>query len=287
MQNNRFPLIVLSSFVAFIILMGSIFAVEQRQFAVVFQFGEIVRSVREPGLHLKFPFIQNVVFFDNRILNASVESTEVTASDEKKIIVNAFAKYQINNPVEFYKTVNNLHNIKIHLNRTLDSSIRKVIGTVPLVSLLSHERREIMEKISTNVNLETARFGVSVIDVRIVRADLPKENSDAVCRRMQTEREKEAKQIRAEGVEMASKIKAAADKDCRIVIAESYKNSEITRGEGDSKAAKLYNAAYSRDPEFYKFYKSLGTYKATLNSKDTSFIISPDSEFLKSLKLGK
>jgi membrane protease subunit HflC len=286
-MHNKVPLIIASSVVGIILLMGSIFAVEQRQFALIFQFGEIVRSVREPGLHFKVPFIQNIMFFDNRILNVSLESTEVTASDEKKIIVNAFAKYRIDNPVEFYKTINNIHNIRIQLNRILDSSIRRVIGTKPLVSLLSHERREIMDKVSENVNKETARLGVNVIDVRLVRADLPKENSDAVCRRMQTEREKEAKQIRAEGVEIASKIKASAEKESKIVISESYKNSEITRGEGDSKAAKIYNAAYSRDPEFYKFHKSLGAYRATLNSKDTSFIISPDSDFLKILKLGK
>ena len=287
MYSNKIPLIILSVIGAVVLLASSIFVVEQRQSALIFQFGETVRSVREPGLHFKLPFIQNVLFFDSRILNASVESTEVTASDEKKIIVNAFAKYEINNPVEFYKTVNNIYNVKIQLNRILDSSIRRVIGTKPLVSLLSHERREIMSKISENVNNETKRLGVSVIDVRLVRADLPKENSDAVCRRMQTDREKDAKQNRAEGVEMASRIKASADRESKIIIAESYKNSEILKGEGDSKAAKIYNLAYSKDPEFYKFYRSLGTYKSTLNAKDTSCIMSPDSDFLKMLKLGK
>lgn len=284
---NKAPLLIVALITAFLLFLSSIFIVEQRQLALVFQFGETVRSIKEPGMHFKLPLIQNVIFFDNRVLNASVESTEVTASDEKKIIVNAFAKYQIDNPVEFYKTVNNLHNIRIQLNRILDSSIRKVIGTKPLVSLLSHERREIMSKISENVNSETKRLGIKVIDVRIVRADLPKENSDAVCRRMQTEREKEAKQIRAEGAEFASRIKASADKESKIILAESYKNAEILRGEGDSEAARIYSASYSKDPEFYKFYKSLGTYKSTLNSKDTSFVISPDSEFLKALKLGK
>ena len=287
MNNQKIPIMIMSLVSILFLLLGSIFFVEQRQFALVFQFGETVRVIKEPGLHFKVPLIQDIMFFDNRVLNASVDSTEVTASDEKKIIVNGFAKYQIENPVEFYKTVNNLHNVRIQLNRALDSSFRKVIGTVPLVSLLSHERREIMEKISTNINAETKRLGIKVIDVRILRADLPKENREAVCSRMRTEREKEAKQIRAEGSEMSSKIKATAQRESKMLLSESNKQAEILRGEGDSAAAKIYNSAYSKDPEFYKFYKSLNAYKHVLGSKDTSFIISPESDFLKLLKLGK
>ena len=271
----------------FVILLTSIFTVEQRQFAVVFQFGETIRSVKEPGLHFKVPFIQNVLFFDNRILNSDVESMEVTASDEKRIIVNAFAKYQILDPVEFYKTVNNTNNVKVYINRILDSSIRRVIGTKPLISLLSEERTAIMNKITHNVNSETKRFGINVIDVRIVRADLPKENSEAISNRMKADRQKEAKQFRAEGFEVASKIKASADREAKVILADSRKNAEIIRGAGDAEATKIYNNIYSRDPEFYRFYKSLKTYESTFNSEDTSFIISPDSEFLKFLKLAK
>ena len=277
--------IVFTAFV--VVLLASIFTIEQRQFAIVFQFGEIIRSVKEPGLHFKVPFVQNVLFFDNRILNSEVESMEVTASDEKRIIVTAFAKYQILNPVEFYKTVNNTHNVKVYINRILDSSIRRVIGTKPLISLLSNERTEIMNRINENVNLEAKRYGINVLDVRIVRADLPQENSKAIASRMMADRQKEAKQFRAEGFEAASRIKASADREAKVILADSRKNAEITRGIGDAEATKIYNNIYSRDPEFYRFYRSLKTYKNTFNAEDTSFIISPDSEFLKFLKLTK
>lgn len=269
------------------LFIASAFIIDQRQYAIIFQFGEAVKVVKEPGLHFKLPFLQNVEYFDNRILNVSLEAQEVTASDEKRIIVDAFAKYQIIDPVQFFKTVNNVNNIKVRLNRVLESSLRKAVGTIPLITLLSHERQDVMKKINDYVNEETKRFGVSIIDVRILRADLPKENSDAIYQRMQTEREKEAKQIRAEGFEIANKIKAEADKQSKIILAESYKKSETLKGEGDSEATKVFNSAYGSDPEFFKFYKSLHAYQSGLKGKDTSFIISPDSEFLKFLRLNK
>ena len=244
-----------------------------------------MRVVKEPGLNFKIPLIQNTQFFDKRILNVNITAKEVTASDEKRIIVDAFAKYQITDPVKFFKTVNNMQNIKIRVNRILESSMRKAIGTIPLITLLSHERINIMLKIKEYVNTETARFGIQIIDVRILRADLPKENSEAIYSRMQTDREKEAKQIRAEGFELANKIKASADKERRILLAESYKQAQILRGEGDAEAAKIYNRAYAAEPDFYKFYMSLKTYRKTLKDKDTSYILSPNSDFLRFLKL--
>lgn len=272
-------------FVIIFILGGSIFSLDQRRNGVVFQFGEAVRTIKEPGLHLKIPFIQKVEFFDKRILNVDAEAKELTASDGKRIILDAFLKFRITDPVTFYKTVYNYQGVNVRLNRILESSMRKVIGTMRLTDLLTGGRSEVMRDIRDRVNSESEAFGIEVIDVRILRADLPKENSAAIYRRMQTEREKEAKQIRAEGEEEAARIKSKADKESRVILAQAYSDGQVIKGEGDSKAAKIYNSAYSVDPEFYKFYKSLKVYEESL--KDSSFVMSPDSEFLKYLNLGK
>ena len=271
-----------------IVIVGStLFTIDQRQFAVVFQFGEAVRVLTAPGLNIKIPLIQNVEYFDNRILTVEADAKELTASDEKRVIVDAFAKFKIIDPVKFYKTVYNTQGLRLRLNKIIESSMRKVIGRVPLTTLISEERTNVMKEIKAFVNESAKDFGVDVVDVRILRTDLPKENSAAIYSRMQTDREKEAKQIRAEGQEEAVRIRAKADKMSKIIIAEAYMEAQITKGQGDQEAAKLYNEAYSRDPEFYKFYKSLNTYRNTLKKEDTTFVISPDSELLKFLHMNK
>lgn len=269
------------------ILSGALFRVDQRMFAIVFQFGEAVDVIKEPGLKFKIPFVQNVEFFDKRILTVDAEAKELTASDGKRMIVDAFAKFRITDPVMFYKTVHNYYGVKIRLNKILESSMRKVIGRKPLTVLLSEERSSVMRDISNGVNKEAKDFGLDVVDVRILRADLPKENSAGIYRRMQTEREKEAKQIRAEGKEEAARIRSRADKESKIILAEAYTSAEGMKGEGDAEAAKIYNRAYSKDADFYKFYKTLSVYKDVMNKDDTSFVISPDSDFLKLLNLKK
>lgn len=269
------------------VLANALFTTDQRQSAVVFQFGEAIRIIEKPGLNIKVPFIQNVDFFDKRILHVDAEAKELTASDGKRVIVDAFAKFIINDPIMFYRTVHNYQGVKIRLNKILESSMRKVIGRVPLTTLLTGERANVMLHIRDQVNDEAKSFGINVIDVRILRADLPKENSAAIYRRMQTEREKEAKQIRAEGQEEAARIRSKADKESKIITAEAYKTAQITKGDGDSEAAKIFNNAYSEDPDFYKFYRTLTVYKNTLKKDDTSLILSPDSEFFKYLNIGK
>lgn len=271
----------------FILITNSLFTVDQRQSAVVFQFGEAIRTIEDPGLNIKIPFIQNVDFFDNRIMNVDAEAKELTASDGKRVIVDAFAKFKIVNPVMFYKTVYNYQGVRVRLNKILESSMRKAIGRVPLTTLLTGERSNVMLQIHNQVNEEAKTFGLVVIDVRILRADLPKENSAAIYRRMQTEREKEAKQIRAQGQEEGARIRSKADKEAKILLAEAYMKAQIIKGEGDATAAQIYNQAYAEDLEFYKFYKSLMVYKNILKKDDTSFVLSPDSEFFKYLKLSK
>ncbi|WP_341757607.1 MULTISPECIES: protease modulator HflC [unclassified Candidatus Tisiphia] len=278
------------SFVVFGLLLSvssALFTVDQRHSAVVFQFGEAMRTIESPGLNIKIPFIQNVEFFDKRILNVEAEAKELTASDGKRVIVDAFAKFRIVDPVMFYKTVHNYQGVKIRLNKNLESSMRKVIGRLPLTSLLTSARSDIMSNILNQVNEEAKNFGLDVIDVRILRADLPKENSAAIYRRMQTAREKEATQIRAEGQEEGARIRSRADKESKILLAEAYMQSQIIKGDGDREAAKIYNLAYSVDPEFYKFYRSLEVYKNTLKKDDTSFVLSPEAELFKYLNLGK
>ncbi|HJD54736.1 MAG TPA: protease modulator HflC [Rickettsia endosymbiont of Proechinophthirus fluctus] len=270
-----------------ILLSSSLFSVDQRQSAVVFQFGEAVRTIENPGLNIKIPFIQNVEFFDKRLLDVEVEAKELTAADGKRVIVDAYAKFQINNPVMFYKTVHDYQGVKIRLTRNLESSMRKVIGKISLSSLLSQERSNVMLNILNQVDGEAKSFGIDVVDVRILRADLPKENSAAIYRRMQTAREKEATQIRAEGQEESVRIRSKADKESKIILAKAYRDAQIIKGDGDEKAAKIYNSAYSVDPEFYKFYRSLLVYKNSLKKENTNFVISPDAEVLKYLNLTK
>lgn len=284
---SKIHYIVISILVAILVISGAIFTVDQRQSAVVFQFGEAVRIVEQPGLNAKLPLIQSVEFFDKRILHVDAEAKELTAADGKRVIVDAFAKFKIDDPVTFYKTVHNYQGVRVRLNRILESSMRKAIGKVPLTTLLTDKRSNVMISIGDQVNSEAKNFGLSVVDVRLLRADLPKENSAAIYKRMQTEREKEAKQIRAEGQEEGARIRSKADKESQIILAEAYKTAQVIKGEGDGIAAKTYNDAFSRDPEFYKFYQSLTVYKNSLSAESTSFVLSPKSEFFQFLGIGK
>ena len=263
-----------------LLALTSVFIVEQRQQALVLQFGEVTRVIKEPGLKFKVPFIQKVSLFDNRVLNLTADEKEVIAKDQKRLIVTSFAKYRITNPLKFYQTVRDEAGVRTRLNSILDSSLRQILGEVPLATLLTGERSAIMQNIQQLVNTPSADFGIDVMDVHIMRADLPKENSDAIYRRMQTEREKEAKQFRAEGAEEAQRIKSRADKETKILLAESQLKAQITRGEGDSISSKIFADAFNQDPEFFGFYRSMQAYRATLKKGDTTMVLSPDSEFL-------
>ncbi len=277
--------IIISFVAAVVLLSASLFTVDQRQYAIIFQFGEAMRVVDKPGLNIKVPFIQNVDYYDKRILNVDAEAKEVTSADGERVIVDAFAKFKIVDPVMFYKTVANDYGVRIRLNKIIESSMRKVIGKVLLTALLSDERSNIMSEIQVLANDAAKDFGVDLIDVRILRADLPKENSEGIYHRMQTEREKEAKQIRAEGEEEASRIIAKADKEVQIILSEAYMQAQTLKGEGDFESGQIYNAAYSKDPEFYKFYRSLVAYKNILKKEDTSFVLSPKSDLFKYLNM--
>jgi membrane protease subunit HflC len=284
---NKLYITLLGILAIIVIMAGSLFTVDQRQTGIVFQFGEAVRIIEKPGLNIKIPLIQNVQFLDKRILNVTAEEKELTASDEKRVIVDAFAKYKIVNPLKFVKTVNNYSGANLRLNKLLESAMRTVIGQHPLSTLLTDKRATLMYQIRDLVHAEASAFGIELIDARILKADLPKENSEAIYSRMQTERYKEAKQIRAEGAEESARIRARADKKNKVILAEAYMESQKIKGLGDNEAAKIYNDAYSKDPEFYKFYRSLVAYKASLGKENTQFVLSPNAEFFKYLQIGK
>ena len=259
----------------------SVFIIKEINQAIVLQFGDPKRIISKPGIYFKIPFIQNVVFLDKRILNLDTPPEEVIASDQKRLIVDAFARFKIVDPLKFYISVGNERVARSRLSTIINSRIRNVLGQQELQTLLSKDRTKQMSLIQEGVNTEAENFGIEIVDVRIKRADLPQANSDAIFRRMQTEREREAKEFRAKGAEMAVTITSTADKEVTVILANAQKESEIMKGEGDGQRNKIFANAFGRDPEFFAFYRAMQAYETALIGGDTSLILSPDSEFFK------
>ncbi|MCG8689643.1 MAG: protease modulator HflC [Minwuiales bacterium] len=259
--------------------LNTLFTVHQTQQALVLQFGEPKRIVQEPGLNVKIPFIQNVVYLDKRILSLDAPPEEVITSDQKRIVVDGFSRFRITDALRFYQTVGNENIARSRLAGLVNSSLRNVLGEVELLTLVSGERFSLMRQITDSVNAGASSLGIEVVDVRIKRADLPPENSQAIYRRMQTEREREAKEARARGAEEALRIRSRADRDRTVLLAEAQKQSEILRGEGDGARARIFNDAAQQNPEFYAFYRSLQAYRQSLTGDGTSMVLSPDSDF--------
>ena len=271
------PIIIVLAVTAFF----SIFIVKEINQAIVLQFGDPKRIISKPGINFKIPFIQNVVFLDKRILNLDAPPEEVIASDQKRLIVDAFARFQIVDPLKFYISVGNERVARSRLSTIINSRIRSVLGTQRLQTLLSEDRTKQMSLIQDGVNNEAEKFGIKIVDVRIKRADLPPANSEAIYRRMQTEREREAKEFRAKGAEMAITITSTADKEVTVILAEAEKRSQIMKGEGDGQRNKIFAEAFGKDPEFFAFYRAMQAYEKALIGGETSLILSPDSEFFK------
>ena len=259
----------------------SVFIVKEVNQAIVLQFGDPKRIISKPGINFKIPFIQNVVFLDKRILNLDTPPEEVIASDQKRLIVDAFARFQIIDPLKFYISVGNERVARSRFATIINSRIRNVLGQQELQTLLSEDRTKQMSLIQEGVNNEAENFGISIVDVRIKRADLPQANSDAIFRRMQTEREREAKEFRAKGAEMAVTITSTADKEVTVILADAQKKSEIMKGEWDGQKNKIFADAFGQDPEFFAFYRAMQAYQKALIGGETSMILSPDSEFFK------
>jgi len=277
MKKVILPIIGVLALTAFF----SIFIVKEVNQAIVLQFGDPKRIILKPGLNFKLPFIQNVVFLDKRILNLDAPPEEVIASDQKRLIVDAFARFQIVDPLKFYISVGNERVARSRLSTIINSRIRSVLGTQRLQTLLSEDRNKQMALIQDGVNKEAENFGIKIVDVRIKRADLPQANSDAIYRRMQTEREREAKEFRAKGAEMAVTITSTADKEVTVILAEAEKKSEIMKGEGDGQRNKIFADAFGKDADFFAFYRAMQAYERALIGGETSLIMSPDSEFFK------
>jgi membrane protease subunit HflC len=267
--------------VLLILFFSSVYVVYQPEQAIVLQFGEPVRLVNEPGLKFKVPFIQNVVFYDSRLLNLDPPAQEVVLNDKKRLDVDSFTRYKIVEPLKFYQTVRTEAQAQSKLAEIVNSSLRKVLGRVTLTELLSEKRTKIMRDISATVKKDAEAIGVSVADVRIRRADLPIEVMQAINHRMRTERERDAKEFRAKGQQEAQNIRAKADKEATIIVAEAEKNAQITRGQGDKDAVSLWNRIVGQDVNFYEFYRSLEAYRKSLADDDTSLVLSPDSDFFK------
>ena len=279
MKLNKFILPVIIALVVVVYL--SLFIVKEINQAIVLQFGDPKKIISTPGLQVKIPFIQNVVFLDRRILSLDPAPEEVIASDQKRLIVDAFARFKIIDPLKFYISVGNERVARSRLATIINSRLRSVLGTQSLATLLSEDRTKQMAIIQESVNTEAEKFGIEIIDVRIKRADLPQANSEAIYRRMQTEREREAKEFRARGAEMAVTITSTADKEVTVILANAKKESEIMKGEGDGLRNKIFADAFGRDPEFFAFYRAMQAYETALIGGDTSLILSPDSEFFK------
>jgi len=280
-MNTKTKKILISLTIVAIIFTSTMFTVDQREQVLITEFGKPVRVIKTPGIKFKLPLIQEAIFFDKRIIDLGIADQEVIASDQKRLIINAFAKYQITDPLKFYTTARTMEGLTTKINGILDSSLRQVIGEVKLSELLTENRGDIMSKISEAVSKQAEIFGINIVDVRIMRADLPRENSNAIYARMQTEREKEAREIRANGAEIAAKIRAQADKEKTIIIAEAQKNANITRGNGEAKANKIYARSYGVDPEFADFYRSMIAYKESLKNDKTKIVLNPKGEFFK------
>ena len=279
MKINKFllPVIVIAAVAVYL----SLFTVKEINQAIVLQFGDPKKVITAPGLQIKIPIIQNVVFLDRRILSLDPAPEEVIASDQKRLIVDAYARFKIVDPLKFYISVGDERVARSRLATIINSRLRSVLGTQSLATLLSEDRTKQMAIIQEGVNAEAEKFGITIIDVRIKRADLPQANSEAIYKRMQTEREREAKEFRAKGAEMAVTITSTADKEVTVLLANAKKQSEIMKGEGDGQRNRIFASAFGKDPEFFAFYRAMQAYEKALIGGDTSLILSPDSDFFK------
>jgi len=263
---------------------SSLFVIRENEQALVLQFGNPQRQVDTAGLHFKTPFIQDLIFFDKRLLDYDASAAEIPTLDQKQLVVDAFARYKIVDPLKFYQTVATEAIAESQLNNIINSNLRDSFGQELFTRLMTEKRAQLMTEIAKKVDSAMRNLGIQVIDVRIKRVDLPEENSQAIFRRMQTQREQEARRIRAEGDKKAREIRADADKQQRVIVAEAKKSSEILRGEGDAIATKLYNDAFGRDRDFFDFYRSLQAMRTGLTGDSTSYVGPPKGEFYRFFK---
>lgn len=280
-MNSKLILTICAIFLAIFTVNDSYFVVRQTEQAIIFQFRDIVRVWDKPGLHFKLPLFQSVEYLEKRVLAVDAPSQEIMLAEQKPLEVDAFARYRIKNPTLYYQRLQSERIARDRLSSLLNATLRSVLGTVKLATLLSPERVAVMGKITDMLNAEAKDFGIEIVDVRIRRTDLPEKTSDAVFARMRSEREQEAAQIRAKGQQEALQTTADADRQATIIVAESQGQAEKIKGEGDRKALEIMAEATSKDPQFFAFWRSMLAYRAGLKPENTTFILNPDSEFFK------
>jgi len=268
-------IVVVLGFIAY----GALFTVDERQQAIVMQFGEPKRVISEPGLAWKIPLLQNVQYYEKRVLNLDPPGENILLADQKRLIVDVFARYRIADPLLFFQTVRSEETARARLSTIINGRLRQILGNSTLSSVLSDERTQILRDLRESVDQETQTFGIGLVDVRIRRADLPDETREAVYNRMRSEREREAAEFRAQGYEQAQRITAAADREATVIRAEAEREASILRGQGEGRRTEILNNAYGQDPAFFNFYRSMQAYSESLDSDSTYMVLSPDSEF--------
>jgi membrane protease subunit HflC len=260
---------------------GGVFTVYQTQQALVVRLGEPVRIITEPGLQFKWPFVENVIYINKRILDLENPAQEVFASDQRRLMIDAFARYRIRDPLLFYQRVSTIDGANIRLSSLLNAALRRVLGEATLIHVVRDERAALMARVRDQLDREARDLGIEVVDVRIRRADLPEQNSQAVYQRMQTERQRQAASTRGEGSQKSQEIRAKADRDVTVLVAEAQSKAEQTRGEGDATRNRIFAEAFGKDPDFFAFYRSMQAYEAGLRASDTRLVLRPDSDFFK------
>jgi membrane protease subunit HflC len=281
-MNRRIVVVAAIAAVALIIRVSSVlFTVQQAEQGVVLQFGAPVRVITEPGLKAKLPFVQNVVFFDRRILSFDPPLESLILADQKPLEVNAYARYRIVDPLRFFQTVRNEETLKLRLSPVVKGVVRDILGNTTLSQVLSTERGKIQGDMLQEVAAKAQIYGIELIDVRIRRADLPDQTQQAVYARMRTEREREASEFRAQGFERAQQIRSSAERESTVIRAEAFREAEVLRGQGDGEATKTYNRAYGSDPQFFDFFRSMQAYREAIRNDDTTLVLTPNSEFFR------
>jgi membrane protease subunit HflC len=260
---------------------SSLFTVYQTRLALVVRLGQPVRVVTEPGLNFKVPLIDNVIYVDKRILDLENPAQEVIASDQKRLVVDAFARYRINDALRFYQAVGSIEGATSRLSTLLNAALRRVLGESTLTHVVKDERAGLMARVREQLDREAAAFGITIVDVRIRRADLPEQNSQAVYQRMQTERQREAAEFRANGSQRSQEIRARADRDVTVLVADTQAKADTIRGEGEAERNRIFAEAFGKDPDFFAFYRSMQAYEAGLGHKDTRMVLRPDTDFFR------
>ena len=274
---------LLAAIVVILLITGysSLFQVYQTRQALVVRLGNPIRVVKDAGLHVKMPLLDTVIYVDKRILDLENPSQEVIAADQKQLMVDAFARYRVVDALKFYQTVGSVEGANSRLSPFLNSALRAALGEATLTQVVREQREQLMARVRDQLDREAQQFGVEVVDVRIRRADLPDQNSQAVYTRMKTEREREAQEFRSQGTQKAQEIRARADRDATVIVAEATSKAEQTRGEGDAERNRIFAEAFNKDPDFFAFYRSMQAYETGLQQGDTRFLVRPDSDFFR------